>query len=153
MENHSGKSDRAWVEVVNKQDRNWLLACVSQHAPEAARAGLLIGNGLAGKETLLPGHDIVGGMGSGRPVDAGLDVAERMARRQRRILLLRIDQRFDFVDARRAPPLPATHGFRGATGERTIPYIEDVIRFPFRSEEHTSELQSPKDLVCHLLLE
>src|SRR5207248_11116257 len=27
------------------------------------------------------------------------------------------------------------------------------VRLPFRSEEHTSELQSPYDLVCRLLLE
>src|SRR5207248_11735913 len=29
----------------------------------------------------------------------------------------------------------------------------DVLRTPSRSEEHTSELQSPYDLVCRLLLE
>src|SRR5574340_1365618 len=28
-----------------------------------------------------------------------------------------------------------------------------IMRDPARSEEHTSELQSPKDLVCRLLLE
>src|SRR5256885_5976661 len=29
----------------------------------------------------------------------------------------------------------------------------DVFKFPMRSEEHTSELQSPCNLVCRLLLE
>src|SRR6266566_4252070 len=44
------------------------------------------------------------------------------------------------------------------------PFVEDMIRFylseepilanvPTRSEEHTSELQSPCNLVCRLLLE
>src|SRR5574340_487165 len=31
--------------------------------------------------------------------------------------------------------------------------ISEVVRDEIRSEEHTSELQSPKDLVCRLLLE
>src|SRR5207248_6253213 len=31
--------------------------------------------------------------------------------------------------------------------------IDDLQRIPNRSEEHTSELQSPYDLVCRLLLE
>src|SRR5256885_3829010 len=31
--------------------------------------------------------------------------------------------------------------------------IHDLVRSDFRSEEHTSELQSPCNLVCRLLLE
>src|SRR5438552_14398062 len=39
---------------------------------------------------------------------------------------------------------------------RRVNWIEDFVqdlRFGFRSEEHTSELQSPDHLVCRLLLE
>src|SRR5256885_9773690 len=32
-------------------------------------------------------------------------------------------------------------------------YLDLIYRFRFRSEEHTSELQSPCNLVCRLLLE
>src|SRR5437867_12303016 len=35
---------------------------------------------------------------------------------------------------------------------RDVMYVEELIG-PARSEEHTSELQSPYDLVCRLLLE
>ena len=94
-----------------------LLARVSQHTPETAHAGFLIGHSLAGKETLLPGHNVVGGMGRRRPVDAGSDIAKWMTRGQRRILLVGIDQRFDFVDARGAPALLPADGFRGASGD------------------------------------
>ena len=94
-----------------------LLAHVSQHTPETAHAGFLIGHGLAGEETLLPGHDVILGMGCGRPVDAGPDIAKWMTRGQRRILLVGIDQRFDFVDARGAPALLPADGFRGASGD------------------------------------
>src|SRR5438874_9098658 len=34
-----------------------------------------------------------------------------------------------------------------------LPILADVGRFWLRSEEHTSELQSRRDLVCRLLLE
>src|SRR6266516_7074376 len=43
-------------------------------------------------------------------------------------------------------PAPAQEGVRGALSRR-------VLRHGLRSEEHTSELQSPYDLVCRLLLE
>src|SRR5260363_464133 len=43
---------------------------------------------------------------------------------------------------RRRPP----DGLRRKTDRR-------ILRHPFRSEEHTSELQSPDHLVCRLLLE
>src|SRR5437867_5428332 len=63
----------------------------------------------------------------------------------------------------RRPPrstlFPYTTLFRSedtlvAAGEETVsgPYVID-IRQRERSEEHTSELQSPYDLVCRLLLE
>src|SRR5207248_5963019 len=35
----------------------------------------------------------------------------------------------------------------------TIQYADRILVFHKRSEEHTSELQSPYDLVCRLLLE
>src|SRR5690349_22700459 len=44
-----------------------------------------------------------------------------------------------------------------ATGERSLPPCgparRPAARRPTRSEEHTSELQSRRDLVCRLLLE
>src|SRR2546426_4825937 len=41
--------------------------------------------------------------------------------------------------------LPGRHIFRGN--------VEDPVRERYRSEEHTSELQSPCNVVCRLLLE
>src|SRR5207248_5178716 len=42
----------------------------------------------------------------------------------------------------------------GRTGQLLIEAKHDVLqRYNLRSEEHTSELQSPYDLVCRLLLE
>src|SRR5256885_12591395 len=35
----------------------------------------------------------------------------------------------------------------------SVPYIATGVRIASRSEEHTSELQSPCNLVCRLLLE
>src|SRR5437879_7346546 len=40
------------------------------------------------------------------------------------------------------------HGYRPPRD-----FVEGVLRGTFRSEEHTSELQSPMYLVCRLLLE
>src|SRR5207248_4732661 len=37
--------------------------------------------------------------------------------------------------------------------EVTPKHLEELLRLAKRSEEHTSELQSPYDLVCRLLLE
>src|SRR5256885_3668713 len=47
---------------------------------------------------------------------------------------------------RGARPVPARHDGRG-------PEPEPAATGPRRSEEHTSELQSPCNLVCRLLLE
>ena len=69
-------------------------------------------------------------MGCGGPVDAGLDIAKGMPRRKRGILLIHIDQRLDFVDARRAPALLPADSFGGASGDGTFPHIENVIRLP-----------------------
>src|SRR5438874_10613597 len=52
------------------------------------------------------------------------------------------DQPRDAEDAERAP--------RGDAGTSGDPRRHDI---PARSEEHTSELQSRRDLVCRLLLE
>src|SRR5574340_240680 len=40
-----------------------------------------------------------------------------------------------------------------ANGDRAVAHAPIEVFRPGRSEEHTSELQSPKDLVCRLLLE
>lgn len=71
-------SRSSYVAVGRKEDRGWLLVRIFQHAPETPCAGFLIGHGLTGKETLLPGDDLVFGMGCGGPVDAGLDIAKGM---------------------------------------------------------------------------
>src|SRR2546426_5105215 len=45
-------------------------------------------------------------------------------------------------------------GFQGNVLERSVPDLNIAKRlYPARSEEHTSELQSPCNLVCRLLLE
>lgn len=106
-----------------------LLRRLAQHAPQAPGAGLLVSDGLAGKETLLPGDDVVFGMGCGGPVDTGADIPKRMPRGKGRILLIRIDQRLDFLDARRSPAFAPANGFRCASCDGAIPDIEDVIRF------------------------
>src|SRR2546426_9342569 len=59
----------------------------------------------------------------------------------------------------RRPPrstlFPYTTLFRSQSWhpEREAPRVGDAQRGPIRSEEHTSELQSPCNLVCRLLLE
>src|SRR5690606_40873010 len=40
-----------------------------------------------------------------------------------------------------------------AQSQQNIPYIHNYILLFYRSEEHTSELQSRENLVCRLLLE
>src|SRR2546426_5308545 len=40
-----------------------------------------------------------------------------------------------------------------ALGRRLLPLCAAALDLPTRSEEHTSELQSPCNLVCRLLLE
>src|SRR5207248_9312575 len=61
------------------------------------------------------------------------------------------------VGRQRWLPLRAEKQFNSCGGsiEKGEPRSVDlaVFRFPERSEEHTSELQSPYDLVCRLLLE
>src|SRR5437879_10059614 len=67
---------------------------------------------------------------------------------------------FPYTTLFRSPTTPAlSPDFRVADAERTQPAGLDVRRRhwhadqPRRSEEHTSELQSPMYLVCRLLLE
>src|SRR2546426_3775589 len=45
------------------------------------------------------------------------------------------------------------HALNWAVGDVGCPDQLDVLALPERSEEHTSELQSPCNLVCRLLLE
>src|SRR5256885_7693232 len=45
------------------------------------------------------------------------------------------------------------HGFGGSAGELGVPLAGVDVARGTRSEEHTSELQSPCNLVCRLLLE
>src|SRR5574340_854780 len=54
-----------------------------------------------------------------------------------------------------AAPGPPAGSEAAAKPALDIPLLEDPAYYPARqrSEEHTSELQSPKDLVCRLLLE
>src|SRR2546430_6373041 len=40
-----------------------------------------------------------------------------------------------------------------STTDRTLPILDNDAKLQFRSEEHTSELQSQSNLVCRLLLE
>src|SRR5476649_3049988 len=69
---------------------------------------------------------------------------------------------FFFLMIRRPPRstlFPYTTLFRsGRASKKTIARVARIRSpamrtLPFRSEEHTSELQSHSDLVCHLLLE
>src|SRR6266705_868140 len=46
-----------------------------------------------------------------------------------------------------------TFGAGGSTREGTLETVLEIRTEGLRSEEHTSELQSPYDLVCRLLLE
>src|SRR5258708_9877032 len=50
-------------------------------------------------------------------------------------------------------PVGAARGRDGAPGPRDGRRVRDGARRDPRSEEHTSELQSPDHLVCRLLLE
>src|SRR5207248_8527882 len=52
-----------------------------------------------------------------------------------------------------SPRAPGSSPFPAATQQPTITNTSAERIRPFRSEEHTSELQSPYDLVCRLLLE
>src|SRR5438874_4240454 len=52
-------------------------------------------------------------------------------------------------DARQSDQVPGGHRRRGARHR----HREPLARLQLRSEEHTSELQSRRDLVCRLLLE
>src|SRR5438876_5279496 len=54
------------------------------------------------------------------------------------------------LDRAVAGPSARRHHRRGAGA---APPVEDLLRNRARSEEHTSELQSPVHLVCRLLLE
>src|SRR2546430_12525019 len=66
----------------------------------------------------------------------------------------------DLYDGRHAlakeiagPNLPATREYRRLLDDKTIDCIVAAVPDHWRSEEHTSELQSQSNLVCRLLLE
>src|SRR2546426_5950779 len=56
--------------------------------------------------------------------------------------------RLHYLEAGTGSPIILLHGF-GETSHMWLPLIPKLAR----SEEHTSELQSPCNLVCRLLLE
>src|SRR5690348_17712528 len=63
---------------------------------------------------------------------------------------------FPYTTLFRSGPGHRRPGPRGGAGRRRAPGdggVRDAGRSPGRSEEHTSELQSPVHLVCRLLLE
>src|SRR5256885_8213535 len=57
------------------------------------------------------------------------------------------------ADRERGQGLEADHGLAASSRGLATTRSSIVIRRFFRSEEHTSELQSPCNLVCRLLLE
>src|SRR5256885_4834631 len=52
-----------------------------------------------------------------------------------------------------AEELPLAKAEAGSIYQALSNYVSNAIKFHSRSEEHTSELQSPCNLVCRLLLE
>src|SRR5690606_40430558 len=57
----------------------------------------------------------------------------------------------DFRDMRNIPPPSELNEFGGEAQFQIVDL--STFPWPFRSEEHTSELQSRENLVCRLLLE
>ena len=51
------------------------------------------------------------------------------------------------------PTRPGSWPFQGKAAKKAFTQIIETIAEEERSEEHTSELQSPRNLVCRLLLE
>src|SRR5438876_5884562 len=70
--------------------------------------------------------------------------------RSRRLQM--IHRGFGFYVTGPAVHIHMTGGFRGE-GRTTQVHLRPSAPMPVRSEEHTSELQSPVHLVCRLLLE
>src|SRR3989454_8532919 len=105
-------------------------------------------------ETPLPGHDLEAGRG--RPHHDRLQEPVRLDRRRQLAELLVVEVLTWLIGVRVHVPerhdgqhraLPTLHGAR----DREPPYRCPLALL--RSEEHTSELQSPCNLVCRLLLE
>src|SRR5258708_23562942 len=78
-----------------------------------------------------------------------------MIRRPPRSTLFPYTTLFRSVQDRERLVLPAFLGVHGGGADHADPRVLQVRRQPGhqRSEEHTSELQSPDHLVCRLLLE
>src|SRR5258708_25649000 len=60
---------------------------------------------------------------------------------------------FPYTTLFRSPPVVVAGSMAAAAGAVRCPRGGATVRLPARSEEHTSELQSPDHLVCRLLLE
>src|SRR5688500_19253575 len=58
-----------------------------------------------------------------------------------------------FVDTLTRPLLGSKAAVKEAEHKRVVAEASQVVNLEQRSEEHTSELQSPCNLVCRLLLE
>src|SRR5438309_4278358 len=63
------------------------------------------------------------------------------------------DEVFDLSEHQASENVFQMIGVKIARGRRAAPWSAFRDRFPWRSEEHTSELQSQFQLVCRLLLE
>src|SRR3989440_9606381 len=57
------------------------------------------------------------------------------------------------MEARGSPAASRSSAMNGNNPKMTMPSTNTAPKQTFRSEEHTSELQSRSDLVCRLLLE
>src|SRR5437867_8822509 len=103
--------------------------------------------------------DSESGLGDGleRPADGILHAADPLPRQDAGLrllddLVLRFPTRAE-VRVRHAHPDPAAEVLRAAVARRAGLQHAGRLEAVERSEEHTSELQSPYDLVCRLLLE
>src|SRR5438874_8815650 len=60
---------------------------------------------------------------------------------------------FPYTTLFRSSPVSCQRSAHDSGSSRAVPAAGSALLLPLRSEEHTSELQSRRDLVCRLLLE